>query len=136
MSLNPGITCQARNAGVQRGALSRTLNHAAYSACRNSRVSTVATISPPMIATAIGPKNTLRESGIIASTAVIAVSTMGRNGRTVASRIACHGVLPRSAQHTSALQSLMRTSSAVFSYENNHSHQPPLINKHTDDVDV
>ncbi len=32
-----------------------TLNHAAYNAGRNSRVSTVATINPPMIATAIGP---------------------------------------------------------------------------------
>lgn len=32
-----------------------TLNHAAYSAGRNNRVSTVATIKPPMIATAIGP---------------------------------------------------------------------------------
>ncbi len=32
-----------------------TLNHAAYNAGRNSSVSTVATINPPMIATAIGP---------------------------------------------------------------------------------
>ncbi|GLR37709.1 hypothetical protein GCM10011247_31070 [Pseudomonas plecoglossicida] len=32
-----------------------TLNHAAYNAGRNSNVSTVATINPPMIATAIGP---------------------------------------------------------------------------------
>jgi len=32
-----------------------TLNHAAYNAGRNSKVSTVATIKPPMIATAIGP---------------------------------------------------------------------------------
>lgn len=32
-----------------------TRNHAAYSAGRNSSVSAVATISPPMIATAIGP---------------------------------------------------------------------------------
>ena len=35
-----------------------TLNHAAYSAGRNKSVSTVATNKPPMIATAIGPKNT------------------------------------------------------------------------------
>ncbi|PYG73383.1 hypothetical protein N436_04976 [Pseudomonas sp. RV120224-01b] len=32
-----------------------TLNHAAYNAGRNNRVNTVATIKPPMIATAIGP---------------------------------------------------------------------------------
>ncbi|GJB77583.1 hypothetical protein KAM380_020480 [Aeromonas caviae] len=32
-----------------------TLNQAAYNAGKNSRVSTVATINPPMIATAIGP---------------------------------------------------------------------------------
>ena len=32
-----------------------TLNQAAYYAGKNSRVSTVATINPPMIATAIGP---------------------------------------------------------------------------------
>ncbi len=32
-----------------------TLNHAAYNAGRNSKVNTVATIKPPMIATAIGP---------------------------------------------------------------------------------
>jgi hypothetical protein len=43
-----------------------TLNHAAYSAGRNNSVSTVATIKPPMIATAIGPKNAERVSGIIA----------------------------------------------------------------------
>ena len=41
-----------------------------------------------MIATAIGPKNTLRESGSIASTAASAVSTIGRKRRTVASMIA------------------------------------------------
>jgi len=32
-----------------------TLNHAAYNAGRNSKVNAVATINPPMIATAIGP---------------------------------------------------------------------------------
>ena len=32
-----------------------TLNHAAYNAGRNNRVNAVATINPPMIATAIGP---------------------------------------------------------------------------------
>src|SRR5690606_41789609 len=66
---------------------SSTRNHAAYSAGRNSSVSAVATISPPMMATAIGPKNTLRDSGIIASTAASAGSTRGRKRRTVAARI-------------------------------------------------
>ncbi|MNW20841.1 hypothetical protein D3C71_2214290 [compost metagenome] len=47
-----------------------------------------------MIATAIGPKNTLRDNGIIANTAAIAVSTIGRNRRTVASMIACQGFNP------------------------------------------
>ena len=39
-----------------------------------NKVRMVATISPPMMATAIGPQNTDRESGIMASTA-------GRCGR-------------------------------------------------------
>ena len=51
-------------------------------------VNRVATISPPMMATAIGPKNTLRDSGIIARTAASAVSTIGRKRRTVDSMIA------------------------------------------------
>ena len=38
----------------------RTRNHAAYSAGRNTSVSTVATTRPPIIATAIGPKKSLR----------------------------------------------------------------------------
>ena len=47
-----------------------------------------------MIATAIGPKNALRDSGIIASTAASAVSTIGRKRRTVASTIACQRSWP------------------------------------------
>jgi hypothetical protein len=47
-----------------------------------------------MMATAMGPKNTLRDNGIIASTAAIAVRTMGRKRRTVASIRALYGVLP------------------------------------------
>ena len=47
-----------------------------------------------MMAKAIGPQSTLRASGIIASTAAAAVSTMGRKRRTVASRIACHSGWP------------------------------------------
>ena len=34
-----------------------------------SRVKTVATLKPPMMATAIGPQNTEHDSGIIAGTA-------------------------------------------------------------------
>ena len=48
-----------------------------------------------MIEMAIGPQNTLRVSGIIASTAAAAVSTTGRDRRTVASTIAAHGAMPR-----------------------------------------
>ena len=65
--------CQAsrpRRAGLTR-------NRAAYIAGSASSVSAVATISPPMMATAIGPQNTLRDSGIIASTAAAAVRMMG-----------------------------------------------------------
>ncbi len=72
----------------------RTRNHAAYSAGRNTSVSTVATTMPPIIATAIGPKKSLRVSGIIASTAAAAVSTIGRKRRTVAPTIASHGAAP------------------------------------------
>ena len=38
-----------------------TRNHAAYIAGSDSSVSTVATINPPMMATAIGPQKTLRD---------------------------------------------------------------------------
>ena len=48
-----------------------------------------------MMATAIGPQNTLRDSGIIASTAAAAVSTMGRRRRTAASTMASHVGTPR-----------------------------------------
>src|SRR6478609_5629468 len=51
-----------------------TRNHAAYSAGTKKIVSNVATVSPPMIAIAIGPQNTLRVSGTIASTVAAAVS--------------------------------------------------------------
>ena len=48
-----------------------------------------------MIATAIGPQNTLRDSGIIASTAAAAVSTIGRKRRTADSTIASQVGTPR-----------------------------------------
>ena len=41
-------------------------------------MSTVATVSPPMIANAIGPQNTVGAIGIIPSVAAAAVSRMGR----------------------------------------------------------
>ena len=47
-----------------------------------------------MIATAIGPQNALRDSGIIASIAAAAVSMIGRKRRTVASTIASQGGCP------------------------------------------
>ena len=47
-----------------------------------------------MIATAIGPKKTLRVSGIIARIAASAVSTIGRKRRTVASMIAFQAGCP------------------------------------------
>src|SRR6185369_4234304 len=71
-----------------------TRNHAAYIAGSASSVSTVATMRPPMIATAIGPQNTERDSGIIASTAAAAVSTIGRNRRTADSTIAFQVGMP------------------------------------------
>src|SRR5574344_2745227 len=67
-----------------------TRNQAAYIAGRASKVSTVATTSPPMMATAIGPQNTLRDSGIMASTAAAAVKTIGRRRRTADSTMASH----------------------------------------------
>jgi hypothetical protein len=72
----------------------RTLNHAAYNAGRNNSVRTVATINPPMIATAIGPQNTERESGIIASTAVAAVKIIGLKRRTAEPTIASQTGMP------------------------------------------
>ena len=48
-----------------------------------SNVSAVATIKPPIMATAIGPQNTLRDSGIIASTAAAAVLAMIPLSRSV-----------------------------------------------------
>ena len=49
-----------------------------------------------MIATAIGPQNWLRDSGIIASTDAAAVSRIGRQRRTAASTIADQVSTPRS----------------------------------------
>ena len=48
-----------------------------------------------MMATAMGPQNTERDSGIIASTAAAAVSTMGRSRRTADSTMASQVGTPR-----------------------------------------
>src|SRR5438876_9034362 len=82
-------------AGVRAGLSRRTRNQVAYSAGTKTRVSAVATTRPPMIDMAIGPQKTLRVSGIMASTAAAAVSTTGRERRTVASTIALQGAAPR-----------------------------------------
>src|SRR6185369_17680383 len=71
-----------------------TRNHAAYIAGSASNVSTVATISPPMMATAMGPQNTDRDRGIMASTAADAVNTIGRSRRTADSTIAFQAGIP------------------------------------------
>ena len=48
-----------------------------------------------MMAMAMSPQNTLRVSGIIARMAAAAVSTTGRERRTVASTIAIRAAMPR-----------------------------------------
>src|SRR4029453_16019643 len=88
-------TVSAAVAEARAGLSRRTRNHAAYNAGTKTSVSAVATTRPPMIEMAIGPQNTLRVSGIIASTAAAAVSTTGRERRTVASTMAVHGAMPR-----------------------------------------
>src|SRR5439155_22059723 len=66
-------------AGVSCGSVGRfTRNSSTYKAGRLPRVRNVATDSPPMMAIAIGPQNTLRVSGIVARIAVAAVGTTGR----------------------------------------------------------
>jgi hypothetical protein len=59
-----------------------------------NKVRAVATINPPMMATAIGPQKTLRESGIMAKTAAAAVNTMGRKRLTADSTIASQAGTP------------------------------------------
>src|SRR4030095_5106123 len=72
----------------------RTRNQAAYSAGTKKIVSAVATVSPPMMEIAIGPQNTLRVSGLIASTVAAAVSITGRVRWTAASTTAFHASRP------------------------------------------
>src|SRR4249919_1603578 len=73
---------------VDSAASRRSPNHAAYRAGTKKIVSTVATVRPPMIAIAIGPQNTLRVSGTMASTVAAAVRTTGRARCTAASTTA------------------------------------------------
>ena len=54
----------------------------------------MATNSPPMMATAIGPKKALRESGIMARMAAAAVRMIGRKRRTVEPTMACQLGMP------------------------------------------
>ena len=62
-------------------------NHAAYMAGSASSVKAVATIRPPMMATAIGPQKMLRDSGIMASTA--AAASAHRAGPIASEASAC-----------------------------------------------
>ena len=55
---------------------------------KTSNVNTVATSSPPAIATAIGAQNTLAISGNMPKTAAAAVSIIGRKRKTAESIIA------------------------------------------------
>ena len=70
------------------------MNQAAYIAGKANRVKAVATINPPMMATAIGPQKTLLDRGIMAKTAAAAVKTMGRNRLTVDSTMASQAGTP------------------------------------------
>ena len=70
------------------------MNHAAYMAGRANRVKAVATINPPMMATAIGPQKTLLESGIMANTAAAAVKTIGLKRLTADSTMASQAGTP------------------------------------------
>ena len=51
------------------------MNQAAYSAGRKNTVNTVATVKPPIMAMAWGPKKSLRESGIMARIAAAVETT-------------------------------------------------------------
>ena len=61
-----------------------------------------------MMATAIGPQKTLRDKGIIASTAAAAVRMIGRNRRTAASTIASQVGTPLA--RSCSIWSIMRNS--------------------------
>src|SRR6516164_8353068 len=76
------------------GAGSEILNQATYKAGRKISVSTVATASPPMIANAMGPQNTVGAIGIIPRVAAEAVSRIGRVRWIAAITMASQGWCP------------------------------------------
>ena len=65
--------------------LSPLPKHATYNVGKNIKVRTVATSSPPMIAKAMGPQNTVGAMGIMPRTVEMAVSTIGLNLALLAS---------------------------------------------------
>ena len=69
--------------------LSPLPKHVTYKVGRKTSVKIVATSSPPMIAKAIGPQNTVGAIGIMPRTVDMAVSMMGRNRDVLASIAAC-----------------------------------------------
>ena len=80
-----------------------TLNQAAYIAGKANKVKAVATINPPMMATAIGPQKTLLERGIMAKTAAAAVKTMGRKRLTADSTMASQAAVAAAMRGDAAL---------------------------------
>lgn len=56
LSFRPPMVCST---GALKGFAGSMRNHATYSAGKNTRVSSVATTSPPITAYAIGPQNTV-----------------------------------------------------------------------------
>ena len=69
-------------------------NQATYSAGRKTSVSRVPASSPPIIANAIGPQNTVGAIGIMPNTVDRAVSMIGRKRVLPASRAASNTLLP------------------------------------------
>src|SRR6516164_7271499 len=98
---------------------SATRNQATYNAGRKIRVSTVATPSPPIIANAIGPQNTVGAIGIMPSDAAEAVSKMGRVRWIAAVTTASHTCspasicLPTSSMRITELRAIMPTSAST-----------------------
>ena len=91
VSLAPSISYSA--ALCRRSSLMR--NHATYSAGRKISVSSVATASPPMIAYAKGPQNTVGAMGISPKIAAADVRRIGRSLCVVAWMTLSQGDPPR-----------------------------------------
>src|SRR5215471_5294627 len=69
-------------------------NHVTYNVGRKTRVRMVATSSPPMMAKAIGPQNTVGAIGIMPRTVDTAVSMIGRKRELAASTAAAQTSFP------------------------------------------